>query len=104
MAFSLSGYNKLILIHSWPRRRRVSYPPVVIHSSSIIGVKKSDQVGFLPILSLFFCLLIYARQQRPKYATLIFLAAGKTLVGRSRPLRCEKKDGLMLVEKTGTGP
>jgi hypothetical protein len=84
MTFSLSGYNKLILTHSWPRRRRVFYPPAVIHSSSIIGVKKSDQVGFLPILSLISCLLIYERQQRPNYATRIFLTAGE-MTGRVVP-------------------
>jgi hypothetical protein len=44
-----------------------------IHTGLHHGQEKSDQAGFHPILSLFSCLLIYERHERPNYATPIFL-------------------------------
>jgi hypothetical protein len=44
-----------------------------------LGRIKSDQFGFLPILSLIFCLLIYERQERANYATPIWGEKDKRL-------------------------
>jgi hypothetical protein len=45
--------------------------PVGIRSTLYHGHEQSDQVGFLPILSLISCLLIYGRQERANHATAI---------------------------------
>jgi hypothetical protein len=61
--------------------RRVSFGVEFSPPASGLGRKKSYQSGFLPILPLIFCLLIYERQQRPNCATPIFLKAERKLAG-----------------------
>jgi hypothetical protein len=68
------------------------------------GQENSDQSGFLPILSLISCLLIYERQQRGNHATAIFLTAEKMAGRLSRPCQFGGKGIFMLMEKAGIDP
>jgi hypothetical protein len=68
------------------------------------GQEKSDQSGFLPILSLISCLLIYERQQRGNHATAIFLTAEKMAGRLIRPCQFGVKRIFMMMKKTGIGP